>query len=89
MCVHSVVSDSLRPYGLLPPRLLCPWDFSRQEYCSGLPFPTPGDLPNPGIEPSSFVSPALAGGFFITASPGKPVFVYHIFIYSCPSQKWT
>jgi len=35
--------------------------FSRQQYWSGLPFPSPGDLSNPGIEP---VSPALAGGFF-------------------------
>ena len=36
--------------------------FSRQEYCNGLPFPSPGDLPSPGIEPMSLVSPALAGG---------------------------
>jgi len=41
-------------------------DFSRQEYWSGLPFPPPGDLPNPGIKPSSLVSPALADGFFTT-----------------------
>ena len=34
-------------------------EFSRQEYWSGLPFPTPGDLPNPGTEPVSLVSPAL------------------------------
>ena len=39
--------------------------FSRQEYSSGLPFPPPGDLPNPGIEPESPTSPALADGFFI------------------------
>ena len=39
-------------------------DFSRQEYWSGLSFLPPGDLPNPGIEPMSPVSPALAGGFF-------------------------
>ena len=45
--------------------------FSRQEYWSGLPFTSPGDLPNPGIEPASLVSPALAGGFF-TEPPGKP-----------------
>ena len=45
--------------------------FSRQEYWSGLSFPTPGDLPNPGIEPASLVSLALAGGFFTTAPPGK------------------
>ena len=46
-------------------------EFSRQEYWSVLPFPTPGDLPDPGIEPSSPPSPAMAGGFF-TTSPGKP-----------------
>ena len=40
--------------------------FSRQDYWSGLPFPSPGDLPNPGIKPTSLISPALAGGFFIT-----------------------
>ena len=45
--------------------------FSRQEYWSGLPFPTPGDLPDPRIEPKSFASPAWAGGFFNTAAPGK------------------
>ena len=38
--------------------------FSRQGYWSGLPFPPPEDLPNPGIEPTSLMSPALAGGFF-------------------------
>ena len=47
--------------------------FSRQEYWSRLPFPTPEDLPDPGIEPMSPVSPALAGGFFATAPPGDPV----------------
>ena len=50
-------------------------EFSRQEYWSGLPFPPPGDLPDPGTEPMSLVSPALAGGFFTTVSPGKPVCV--------------
>ena len=43
--------------------------FSRQEYWSGLPFPSPGYLPNPGIK---FASPALAGKFFSTELPGKP-----------------
>ena len=38
--------------------------FSRQEYWKGLPFPTPGDLPDPGIKPASLESPAFAGGFF-------------------------
>ena len=46
--------------------------FPRQEYWSGLPFPSPGDLPDPGIEPRSPVSPVLAGRFFTTAPPGKP-----------------
>ena len=46
-------------------------EFSRQGYWSWLPFPTPGDLPDPGIEPMSFVSPALAGRFFTTVPPEK------------------
>ena len=46
--------------------------FLRQEYQSGLPFPSLGDLPNPEIKPTSPVSPALAGGFFTTEPPGKP-----------------
>ena len=41
--------------------------FSRQEHWSGLPGSPPGDLPNPGIKPSSLLSPALAGGFFTTS----------------------
>ena len=47
-------------------------EFSRQEYWSGLPFPAPGNLPDPGVEPMSLASPALAGEFFTTAPPGKP-----------------
>ena len=47
--------------------------FSRQKYWSGLPFPPPGNLPNPGIELTSPAPPALASGFFTTVPPGKPV----------------
>ena len=47
-------------------------EFFRQEYWSGLPFPPPGDLLDPGIEPLSLASPASAGGFFTTVPPGKP-----------------
>ena len=47
--------------------------FPRQEYWSGLPLSSPGDLPNPGIEPTS---PALAGGFFTTEPPWKPIYMY-------------
>ena len=43
----------------------------RQKYWSGLPFPTPGDLPNPQIEPTSPMSPALAGRLFNIEPPGK------------------
>jgi len=45
--------------------------FLRQEYWSGLPFPLPKDLPNPGIEPVSPVSPALADGFFTSGATSK------------------
>ena len=44
----------------------------RQEYWSELPFPHPEDFLDPGIKPTSFGSPALAGGFFTTELPGKP-----------------
>ena len=50
--------------------------FSRQEYWSGLSFPPPGDLPDPGIKPMSLMSSALGGGFFTTSATGKPVILY-------------
>ena len=56
--------------------------FSRQEYWSGLPFPSPGDLPDPGLELLSPTSPAAAGGFFTSAAPGKPSFIYDFFNFS-------
>ena len=46
--------------------------FSRQEYWSGLPFPPPGDLPDPGAEPASLKPPALAVGSLPLAPRGKP-----------------
>ena len=46
-----------------------PWTVFRQEYGNVLPFPSPEDLPNPGIEPAS---PTFAGGFFTTEPPGQP-----------------
>ena len=49
-----------------------PMGFPRQENWRGLPFPSPGDLPDPGIEPMSIISSALAGGLFTTEPPGKP-----------------
>ena len=50
-------------------RLLCPRGFSRQEYCSGLPYPPPEDLPNPGIEPRS---PTFQAVSLPSEPPGKP-----------------
>ena len=53
-------------------------EFSRHKYWSSLPIPTPGDLPNPGIEPTSLVSPASAGGFFTTSATWEAIYVYLI-----------
>ena len=55
--------------------------FFKQEYWSGLSFPTPGNLPDPGIEPVSLMSPALAGRFFTTEPPGKPNVVKNVFLF--------
>ena len=64
----SVVPDSLRPHGLQPTRLHLSMRFSRQGYWSGLPFPSLGDLPNPGIEPGS---PALQTDSLPTEVQGR------------------
>ena len=63
---HSVVSGSF--VALQTPLSM---KFPRQEYWSWLPFPTPRYLSNPGIEPISLVSPALAGGFFTSGATWK------------------
>ena len=59
--------------------------FSRQEYWSGLPFLSPGDLPNTGMEPTS---PALAGKFFTTEPPRKPSAIVTPGIFSSPGSFW-
>ena len=66
----STMSGSVTPWTLQAPLSM---EFSRQEYWSGLPFPTPGDLPDPGIEPVSLMSPSLAGRIFTTMPPGLPI----------------
>ena len=53
--------------------------FPRQEYCNGLPCPPPEDLPNPGIEPASLASLAVAGRFFTSELPGNPIPAYIAF----------
>ena len=72
----------------LCPTLCDPWTaalqvplsmrFCRQEYWRGLPFPPPEDLPDPGIDATSTVSPVLAGEFFTTESPGKSEFIVKV-----------
>ena len=69
------MSDSLQPHGLEPQNPLS-MGFPTQEYWSGLPFPTPGDLPNPGSKPTSLTSPALAGSSLPLAPPGKSSYVH-------------
>ena len=55
-------------------------DFSRQGYWHGLPFPSPGDLPDPGIEPMALASPALAGRFFTTRSDTWETRIHYLLI---------
>ena len=66
MYACSVVSDSLQAPWTTAPQAPLPVEFSRQGYWSGLSFPPPGDLSNPGIKSTSSVSPALEVGFFTT-----------------------
>ena len=73
---HSVVFDSLWTPWTVAGQAPLSIGFSRPEYWHGLPIPSPGDLPDRGIEPGSPGFPALAGGFFTTATPGKPIYNY-------------
>ena len=66
----------LRPHGQAPLSM----GFPRQEYWSGLPCPPPGDLPDPGIEPTFLTTPSLADRLFASSTTGKP----HISIYIVP-----
>ena len=68
---HSVVSDSLQPYGLLPTRLLFSTDSPGKNTVMGCHALPPGDLCDPGIEPASLTPPELADGFFTTKLLGK------------------
>ena len=61
---------------------------SRQEYWSGLPFPSPGDLPDPGIEPESL---ALEAGTVTSESPGKPrdfLLKYYLYLIYLKQEKY-
>ena len=75
-CMLCRIQLFVTPWTVVHQAPLC-MEFPRQEYWSGLPLPTPGDLPNPGIEPAS---PTLARGFFTTVVLGKPMLPHiHIF----------
>ena len=82
-CLHLSPAPAWAPVCAQSQLTLCdPWTaarqappsvgFSRQEYWSGLPFPSPGDLPNPGMQPTSPVSYALWVGSLLTEPLGKP-----------------
>ena len=77
VCVRACVSVCVRVLShvwlFMTPRTIArqsplSMEFPRQEYWSGLPFPSPGDLPNPGMELESLASPALTGRIFITSA---------------------
>ena len=74
LCVCSVVSDSFGTSRTIAHQAPLSMGFPKQEHWSGLPFPFPGDLPDPGIQPMSLASPASAGGFFTTVLPGKSAY---------------
>ena len=72
-CVLSCFShvQLFETTGTVDPKAHLSMGFSRQESWSGLPYPHPRDLPNPGIEPASLMSPALAGRFFTVSTTWK------------------
>ena len=78
--VHAHLCPTLYDPMDCSPQAPLSMEFPRQEYWSGLPFLSPGDLTKPGIEPASLASPALANGFFTTVPPGKPS--HHLISYN-------
>ena len=88
ICMHvcvlsrfSCVLTLCEPMDCSPPG--CPvMGFARQGYWSGLPFPPPRDLPSPGIELASFMSPPLAGGFFTTSATWEA----YVYVYVCINE---
>ena len=94
MC--CTVLSLIQLYATQPARLLCQWNSPSKNTGVGLPFPSPRDLSDLGIEPKSLASPALAGGIFTTAPPGKsmcgpgnPFPIYWFTLWTCagPNDK--
>ena len=79
--MHACSVTNLCP-ALVTPRTPLTLGFPKEEYRSGLPFFSPGDLPDSGIEPKS---PTLAGGFFTTEPPGNAMLCYAKSLQSCPT----
>ena len=79
---HSVVSDSLRPYGLQPARLLCPWDSPGKNAGVGCPAVPQGILPTPGSNPHLLTSPALVSRFLSTSATWEALLLLRM------QQKW-
>ena len=69
--IYSVVFNSMDPA-----KAPLSMEFSRQEYWNGLPFSTPGDLPDPGIEPTSLVASLVLAGRFFTFSATREALIY-------------
>ena len=90
LCTHvlarmlscSVVFDSVLPWTVACQAPL-PTGFARLEYWSVLPFPPPGDLPVPEMEPASLLSPALAGRFFTTVATWEAQITVHLKTNQC------
>ena len=76
MATHSSILAWKTPWTVVAFQAPPCMGFSRQDYWSGLPFPSPGDLPDPGNDPES---PALAGRFFTTELQGSP----GLLLYQC------
>ena len=77
-CLVSKACPNSKDPGLVAHEAPLSMGFSRQEYQRGLPWPPPGDLPDPGFKPASLPPPALVGGFFTTESPGSVVKKNHL-----------
>ena len=86
----SAMSESAIPWTVAH-RVPLSMGFSRRAYWSRLPFPTPGDLPDPGVESESLMSAVLAGNFLTTAPPWKPMVVYvcHCYALNLPGRLWS
>ena len=84
MSAGLFVSDTFVTPWAVPCQAPLSMGFSRQEHWSGLPFPSPGDLPNPGIEPRS---PALQADFLPSEPPEKPIYMCHLCVYDTTTAR--